>query len=42
LKNSYYENVCAKFRRDGLSPKYEYPGIYCIKLNERVVYIGKS
>ena len=29
-------------RRNGLSPKYEYPGIYCIKLNERVVYIGKS
>lgn len=30
------------FRRNGLSTKYEYPGIYCIKLNERVVYIGKS
>ena len=30
------------FRRSGLSSKYEYPGIYCIKLDERVVYIGKS
>lgn len=42
LKNSYVENVCTMFRRNGLSPKYEYPGVYCIKLNERVVYIGKS
>ena len=42
LKNTYVENVCTMFRRNGLSPKYEYPGIYCIKLDERVVYIGKS
>lgn len=42
LKNTYVDNVCTMFRRNGLSTKYEYPGIYCIKLNERVVYIGKS
>ena len=30
------------FRRNGLSPKYERPGIYCIKLNDQIVYIGKS
>ena len=42
MKNSYVQNVCTKFRRNGLSEKYEYPGIYCIKLNDRVVYIGKS
>ena len=42
LKNSYVANVCTSFRRNGLAPKYEYPGIYCIKLDERVVYIGKS
>ena len=30
------------FRRNGLSSKYEYPGIYCIKLDGRIVYIGKS
>ena len=30
------------FRRNGLSTKYEYPGIYCIKLDGRIVYIGKS
>jgi hypothetical protein len=42
LKNTYVHNVRQMLRRNGLSPKYEYPGIYCIKLNERVVYIGKS
>lgn len=29
-------------RRKGLSPKYEHPGIYCIKLDDQIVYIGKS
>ena len=42
MRNTYVENVCTMFRRNGLSTKYEYPGVYCIKLNERVVYIGKS
>ena len=42
MKSTYLENVCSKLRQNGLSPKYEHPGIYCIKLNERVVYIGKS
>ena len=42
MKNKYVENVCAMFRRSGRSPKYEHPGIYCIKLNDQVVYIGKS
>ena len=42
MANSYADNVCAMLRRRGLAPKYEHPGIYCIKLNERVVYIGKS
>ena len=42
MKNSYVQNVCKMFRRNGLSEKYEYPGIYCIKLNDRIVYIGKS
>ena len=42
MKNKYVENVCAMFRRKGLSPKYEHPGIYCIKLNDQIVYIGKS
>lgn len=42
MKNKYVENVCAMFRRSGRSPKYEHPGIYCIKLNNQIVYIGKS
>ena len=42
MKNKYVENVCAMFRRKGLSSKYEHPGIYCIKLNDQIVYIGKS
>ena len=29
-------------RRKGLAPKYEHPGIYCIKMNDKIVYIGKS
>lgn len=39
---SYVDNVCAMLRRRGLAPKYEHPGIYCIKLNRQIVYIGKS
>lgn len=42
MKNSYQDNVCAMFRRKGLAQKYEHPGIYCIKLNNQIVYIGKS
>lgn len=42
MKNKYVENVRAMFRRRGQSPKYEHPGIYCIKLNDQIVYIGKS
>ena len=29
-------------RRKGLSEKYEHPGIYCIKIDNQIVYIGKS
>ena len=29
-------------RKRGLDAKYERPGIYCIKLNEQIVYVGKS
>lgn len=42
MPNNYEENVCAILRRRGLSPKYEHPGIYCIKLDDQIVYIGKS
>ena len=42
MKNKYVENVITMFRRRGLAPKYERAGIYCIKLDEKIVYIGKS
>ena len=42
LKNKYVENVSKMLRRKGLSTKYEHPGIYCIKLDGQIVYIGKS
>ena len=42
MANSYTDNVCAMLRRRGLAPKYEHPGIYCIKVAGQIVYIGKS
>ena len=39
---TYVENVCAMLRRRGLAPKYEHPGIYCIKVEGQLLYIGKS
>lgn len=42
MAHKYVENVCTMLRRRGLSEKYEYPGIYCIKLKGQIVYIGKS
>ena len=38
----YVQNVYAMFKRKGLGDKYEHPGIYCILLDEQLVYIGKS
>ena len=38
----YIDNVCKMFRRKGLNDKYDYPGIYCIKVKDQIVYIGKS
>ncbi len=32
MANSYAENVYAMLRRRGLAPKYEHPGIYCVKV----------
>lgn len=30
------------FRRQVLAEKYEHAGVYCIKIDEQIVYIGKS
>ena len=42
MANQYVENVVAMYRRWGWAPKFEHPGIYCIRLGGRIVYIGKS
>ena len=38
----YEENAYNWLKRNGLADKYEHAGIYCIKIDEIVVYIGKS
>lgn len=39
---NYAENVYNWLKRKGLAAKYEHAGIYCIKVDETIVYIGKS
>lgn len=41
-KKGYAENMYGWMKRNGLAQKYEHPGIYCIKINGQIVYIGKS
>ena len=38
----YAENMYNWLKRKGLADKYEHAGIYCIKIDESIVYIGKS
>ena len=38
----YEENAYNWLKRKGLADKYEHAGIYCIKIDESIVYIGKS
>ena len=42
MKYRYEDNMAAKLRRDGYGPKYDHAGIYCIRLGDTLVYIGKS
>ena len=39
---SYEDNVYNWLKKKGLADKYEHAGIYCIKIDESIVYIGKS
>lgn len=39
---SYSENMYNWLKRQGLAAKYEHSGIYCIKIDQKIVYIGKS
>lgn len=41
-RKSYEENAYEWLKRRGLADKYEHAGIYCIKIDEHIVYIGKS
>ena len=38
----YAENMYKWLKRKGYTEKYEHAGIYCIKIDETIVYIGKS
>ena len=39
---NYEDNMYNWLKRRGYSAKYEHAGIYCIKIDNRIVYIGKS
>lgn len=39
---SYEDNAYQWLKRKGLAAKYEFAGIYCIKIDNQIVYIGKS
>ena len=39
---TYEDNAYNWLKRKGLAAKYEHAGIYCIKIDNQIVYIGKS
>ena len=39
---NYEDNAYNWLKRKGLAAKYEFAGIYCIKIDNKIVYIGKS
>lgn len=39
---TYEDNAYNWMKRKGLASKYEHAGIYCIKIDSDIVYIGKS
>ena len=39
---NYADNMYNYLKRKGLAAKYEFAGIYCIKIDQEIVYIGKS
>lgn len=42
MEHKYVDNTYAWLKRKGLTEKYEHAGIYCIKIDDEIVYIGKS
>lgn len=39
---NYETNMINYLKRNGLDKKYDFAGIYCIKIDDEIVYIGKS
>ncbi len=39
---NYETNMINYLKRYGYDKKYNYAGIYCIKIDDEIVYIGKS
>ena len=39
---TYADNAYNWMKRKGLANKYEHAGVYCIKIDSNIVYIGKS
>ena len=39
---NYRENMYNYLKRKGYADKYDHAGIYCIKIDDSIVYIGKS
>ena len=39
---NYSENMYNWLKRQGYAAKYEHEGIYCIKIDQNIVYVGKS
>ena len=42
MPSRYETNTYGWLKRKGLANKYEHAGIYCIKIDDDIVYIGKS
>lgn len=40
--NSYEKNMYSYLKRKGFAEKYEHAGFYCIYIDDKLVYIGKS
>ena len=40
--NTYLQNTYMKLKKQGFPPKYDRPGIYCITIDGKYAYIGKS
>ena len=39
---TYEQNTYEWMKRQGLGDKFGHAGIYCIRIDEKIVYIGKS